>query len=440
MFDEPDRFDVGRTPNPQLSFGGGVHYCVGAPLARLEAQVAFEALLERFAALELVDAEPTWRPMITCAGSRRCGCAAPRRLRRPRAATQAPREQRARRTARRRAAATAVVPRPAAGVTSPASRASRRPAMRLDPLPQLQGGLFLSDGGLETTLVFLEGIELPHFAAFVLLARPGGREQLKRYYEPYLELAAATPGAGFVLETATWRANADWGHKLDINDDQLFQANLQAAHLVRELRDEWCGRIAGPIVLAGIIGPRGDGYVAQAPDSVDAAAEYHYAQAAALAAGGVDMLAAVTMTTSAEGLGVARAAVRAGLPCAVSFTVETDGRLPSGEALADAIARVDADTAPAYYAINCAHPTHFASVLDADGGEWRQRIRALRANASAKSHTELDESSELDIGDPPALAGHYRRLRGPLPKLNVLGGCCGTDVRHLRAMRDAWVS
>jgi homocysteine S-methyltransferase len=310
--------------------------------------------------------------------------------------------------------------------------------MATTSLPQLDGGLFLSDGGLETTLIFLEGVQLPHFAAFVLLHDEAGREQLRAYYRPYLELAAATPHAGFVLETPTWRANTDWGRLLNYESQALAQANKEAARLVRELRDEWQPRMAGPVVLSGVIGPRGDGYVADAPNSVADAAGYHQPQAAALRDGGVDMLAAVTMTTSAEALGVARAARSVGLPVSISFTVETDGRLPSGETLRKAIETVDAAEQPAYFAVNCAHPTHFSACL-AGGGEWTTRIRGVRANASTRSHAELDAATELDIGDPMALGGHYRRLRASLPGLNVLGGCCGTDLRHLRAIRDAWV-
>ena len=310
--------------------------------------------------------------------------------------------------------------------------------MALHPLPQMAGGLFLSDGGLETTLVFLDRIELPHFAAFVLLDDAFGLERLKQYYVPYLELCAELPGAGFVLDTPTWRANPDWASHLGVDGARLRSINVQAARLMHSLRDRWAPRLTGPIVVSGVIGPRGDGYVAAAPGSVEDAAAYHTMQAEALAAGDVDMLAAVTMTTSAEALGIALAAERVGLPVAISFTVETDGRLPNGESIGEAIERVDASARPAYFAINCAHPTHFAHALDA-AGPWAARIRGIRANASTKSHAELDESSELDIGDPSDLARRYRGLRSVLPSLNILGGCCGTDWRHLRAVRDAWL-
>lgn len=304
-------------------------------------------------------------------------------------------------------------------------------------LPQLNGGLFLTDGGMETSLIYLEGVDLPQFAAFILLRDPIGRRRLANYFRPYLELAAETPRAGFVLETPTWRASADWGALLGYDELALSQANRDGALLVSELRDEWHSRIAGPIVISGQIGPRGDGYVIAAPNSADEAENYHLHQGRALKDGGVDMLSAMTMTSSIEAIGVSRVARTVGLPISVSFTVETDGRLPSGETLQDAIQAVDADTPPDYFALNCAHPSHFHAVL-AEGGAWTRRIRAIRANASPCSHAELDAATELDIGDPEDLGNRYRRLRAVSSALNVLGGCCGTDLRHLRAIRDAW--
>lgn len=306
-------------------------------------------------------------------------------------------------------------------------------------LPQLSGGIFLSDGGLETSLVFLDRVDLPHFAAFILLEDEIGRERLKSYYVPYLELCCETPGAGFILETPTWRASSDWAALLGVDIARLKMLNTQAAQMMCLMRSRWAPRLSGPVVVSGVIGPRGDGYITAAPDSVDAAASYHQLQAEALALGGVDMLAAVTMTTSAEALGISIAAQRVGLPVSISFTVETDGRLPSGESLGDAIARVDASAPPAYYAINCAHPSHFEGALST-GEPWLARIQGLRANASTKSHAELDESTELDIGNPSDLAQRYRGLKAALPRLNVLGGCCGTDWRHLSAIRNAWFS
>lgn len=305
-------------------------------------------------------------------------------------------------------------------------------------LPQLEGGWFLTDGGMETTLIYLEGVDLPHFASFILLRDPVGRRHLANYYKPYLELAAETPHAGFVLETPTWRASADWGALLGYDEQALAHANRDGAMLVNALRDEWRPRIAGSVVVSGQIGPRGDGYITAAPTSAEEAANYHLRQGRALRDGGVDMLSAMTMTSSTEAIGVARVARTVGLPVSVSFTVETDGRLPSGETLQEAIEAVDADTPPEYFALNCAHPSHFHAVL-AEGSSWTRRIRAIRANASQCSHADLDTATELDIGDPEDLGNSYRRLRGVSSAINVLGGCCGTDLRHLRAIRDAWI-
>jgi homocysteine S-methyltransferase len=309
-------------------------------------------------------------------------------------------------------------------------------------LPQQDGGWFLTDGGIETFLIFQEGIALPEFAAFVLLESAEGRESLRRYFRRYLELAANTPGAGFILESPTWRAGSAWGAKLGFDATAMRRLNRDAISLMRELQAEYSARLPQPIVVSGCVGPRGDGYVAGAPMALDDAENAHRAQVDALAAAGVDMITAVTMTSSAEAIGVARAAARAGRPSAISFTVETDGRLPSGETLASAIDGVDADAAeegraaPAYFMLNCAHPSHFAHVLDGLGAR-RARLRGLRANASRLSHAELDAATELDAGNPEELGADYVRVKAGLPTLNVVGGCCGTDHRHVAAMAAA---
>lgn len=310
-------------------------------------------------------------------------------------------------------------------------------------LPQQDGGWFLTDGGIETVLIFQEGIALPEFAAFVLLRSEDGRASLLRYFRRYLELAAGTPGAGFILESPTWRAGFDWGAKLGFDAAAMRRVNRDAIAMMRELEAEYAARVPGGIVVSGCVGPRGDGYVAGAPMALDDAERVHRPQVEALAAAGVDMITGVTMTTSAEAIGVARAAARAGCAAAISFTVETDGRLPSGESLSAAIAAVDADAAeagrapPAYFMLNCAHPSHFAHVLE-DLGPLRTRLRGLRANASRRSHAELDAATELDSGDPQELGAEYRRLKEEAwPSLNVIGGCCGTDHRHVAAMAAA---
>jgi S-methylmethionine-dependent homocysteine/selenocysteine methylase len=304
-------------------------------------------------------------------------------------------------------------------------------------LPQLDGDLFLTDGGIETTLIFHQGLDLPEFAAFVLLDDDKGLDELRRYYEPYLALARES-GAGFVLESPTWRASPKWADRVGVSLEKLDELNRTAIELMEELRD---GARSGdaPVVISGCVGPQDDGYNPTETLSADAARDYHSTQIGTFADTAADMVAAITMTYPDEAIGVAQAAKDAGLPSAISFTVETDGRLPNGQDLGDAIQAVDAATggAPAYYMINCAHPTHFEAALATDEA-WPQRIRGLRANASTMSHAELDEAEELDDGDPDDLGARYAALRERLPRVNVLGGCCGTDHRHVAAICDAW--
>jgi S-methylmethionine-dependent homocysteine/selenocysteine methylase len=303
-------------------------------------------------------------------------------------------------------------------------------------LPQLDGGLFLTDGGLETTLIFHEGFDLPCFAAFVLLDSERGEKALRDYFDRYLKMAIAA-GAGFILEAPTWRANPDWGTKVGYDREALACNNRTAIALLLELRDRY-ETAASPMVVSGAIGPRGDGYDPGALMSADEAADYHGFQISLFRDAGADLVSAFTMTNIGEAQGIALVAKAADMPCVISFTVETDGRLPTGEPLAEAIKRVDEATGngPAYYMINCAHPTHFDHVLDA-GGAWVKRMRGIRANSSRMSHAELDNAPELDIGDPQELGGQYADLLRRFPHINVLGGCCGTDHRHVDCISTA---
>lgn len=296
-------------------------------------------------------------------------------------------------------------------------------------LPQTGGGFFMSDGGMETTLIFHQGIDLPHFASFTLLATPEGRQRLKNYYAPYLQIARQHR-IGFVLDAATWRANPDWGAALGYGPEALRAVNADAVALLRELRDDHEAP-GSPMVIAGVIGPRGDGYKA-GEMSADEAEAYHTAQVAAIAATDADMVSAYTLTYVAEAIGIARAARQAGIPCAISFTVETDGKLISGPTLREAIETVDAETgaAPAYYLINCAHPSHFTGAFD-EPGDWQSRILGIKANASTCSHAELDAAETLDDGDPADLGRRYHALGKVLPSMRIVGGCCGTDHRHV---------
>ncbi len=301
-------------------------------------------------------------------------------------------------------------------------------------LPQLNGTQMITDGGLETTLVFHEGIDLPYFAAFKALETDEGIRIMDAYMTRYAKLAVAEK-RGFVMDTPTWRASARWGGEMWMTQNALREIHREAIATLNKLRSAY-ETPSSPFVINGVIGPQDDGYSPAAKLSAENAEQYHQVQVKWFVELGADMVSALTMTYVDEALGIARAAKAAGIPLAISFTVETDGRLPSGEALGDAIAAVDAatDSAPAYYMINCAHPDHFADVLK---GDWTSRIMGIRANASRLSHAELDAAETLDDGDPDELGMLYGGLSALLPNLTVIGGCCGTDHRHVGAMCHA---
>lgn len=297
-------------------------------------------------------------------------------------------------------------------------------------LPQRSQQIFLTDGGMETTLIYQDSIELPCFAAFTLLRTAEGVAHTRSYYARYAAMAQRA-GFGFVLETPTWRANTDWASKLGYSREELAAANRQAIDLMADLRVEF-ETARSPMVISGAIGPRGDGYNPDRLMSAREAQDYHAEQIATFRDTQADMITAFTLNYVNEGIGVALAAKAAAMPAVISFTVETDGGLPTGETLKDAIAAVDAASgaAPVYYMINCAHPTHFRDAV-ASGEGWTRRIGGLRANASRRSHAELDAATELDAGDPREFGQLHAELRRLLPRANVLGGCCGTDHRHI---------
>lgn len=289
---------------------------------------------------------------------------------------------------------------------------------------------YVTDAGLETDLIFHHGVDLPEFAAFPLLDDPAGRRLLRDYYEGFAHIAADA-GAGLLLESPTWRASPDWGARVGYSAAELDRVNEEAIRFLAEIADAWHDRVA-EIRLVGVIGPRGDGYQA-AEVGADEAAGYHLPQLRALARGGAELVTAYTMTGVGEALGVALAARAVGVPATIAFTVETDGRLPDGTPLDAAIEAVDAVCPPAHFGVNCAHPTHISAGLGG-ASSTLNRIAFVRPNASELSHAELDEADVLDDGDPVLLAAQLGALRDLLPGLRVIGGCCGTDARHVAAM------
>lgn len=297
-------------------------------------------------------------------------------------------------------------------------------------LPQLSGKRFLTDSGMETTMIYRDGIDLPHFAAFILLQDEKGRRMTREYYEDHARMAVRQR-LGFLLEAPTWRANLDWAEKLGLTPAETAALNRQAIALMAAIRDDQ-ENPDSPMAISGCIGPRGDGYVPADRMTADQAEAYHAVQIQTFAGTAADLVSAFTLNYVEEAIGITRAAQAAGIPVVISFTVETDGCLPSGQSLKDAIETVDRETGngPAYYMLNCAHPTHFAGAL-ANDEPWLKRLRGLRANASRLSHAELDQAEQLDDGNPVELGQQYGDLLARLPHLSVLGGCCGTDHRHV---------
>jgi S-methylmethionine-dependent homocysteine/selenocysteine methylase len=308
-----------------------------------------------------------------------------------------------------------------------------------EDLPQLASPtVLLTDGGLETDLIFHEGFELPLFASFTLLDDKAGTDALRNYYIRHIQVAQDAH-VGFLFEAATWRASIAWARQLGLDEAAVADINRRAIDLMVQLREE-AGEASGPMVISGAIGPRDDAYNPAQLMSTYEAENYHSAQIETLAGTEADLLTALTLTNTAEAIGIARAAQDTRMPVVISFTVETDGVLPDGSSLGDAIVAVDSatDSYPAYYGINCAHPTHFRGALSANE-DWTTRIKMIRANASRQSHAELDEAETLDDGDPDELGREYAEIRGRFPQVNVLGGCCGTDVRHVRSIARACI-
>jgi S-methylmethionine-dependent homocysteine/selenocysteine methylase len=301
-------------------------------------------------------------------------------------------------------------------------------------LPQTTGEIFLTDGGVETDFIFNRGIDLPDFASFVLHDDRDAELMVREYFRGYLRLGEAYD-RGLVLETLTWRASSDWGERLGFDATRLRDVNRRAVDFLLGLREREAG---STVVVSGCIGPRGDGYTDLGSMDADAAEAYHRPQVEALTDAGADLVTALTLTNPTEAIGVVRAAQACHAPVVISFTVETDGVLPDGTALAEAVVAVDAATgaAPSYFMVNCAHPDHFGSVLEG-GDPALARIRGVRVNASRQSHAELNESEVLDAGDPEELGAQLAGLHEHLPHLDVLGGCCGTDDRHIEAIAVA---
>ncbi len=295
-------------------------------------------------------------------------------------------------------------------------------------LPQLKGGIFLSYCGMETDLIFNRGVDLPGFASYPLLETEEGRETLRGYYAELIDMARQK-GVGVFLESVTWVANRHRGATIGYSPETLKEVNIAAIDLIARVREEE-GDL--PTLLSAQMGPRSDGYAPTELMTADEAETYHAEQMETISRSEADLVSAFTLCYPEEAIGIIRAGERFDIPVAIAFTVETDGRLPTGMPLKEAIETVDdaTDGGAAYFLINCAHPDHFSGVLADE--RWMKRLRGVVVNASRCSHAELDESEELDDGDPEELGELVGSLRKKFSHFTVVGGCCGTDMRHLR--------
>jgi len=292
--------------------------------------------------------------------------------------------------------------------------------------------VFLQYVGGPTDLIFNQGFDLPGFASYPLLETDVGRTALLNIVQQLIDMAREV-GVGVILDTETWVANRDRGLAIGFTPEKLREINLASVEMIAGLQEKNNDVLT---ILSAQMGPRGDGYEAGDQMSVEEAEAYHTEQMKTLSQTKADFISAFTLTYPAEAAGIVRAGQNYGMPVAVAFTVETDGRLTTGMPLEEAIAIVDEETesGAAYFLINCAHPDHFSDSLS--NGPWIERLRGVVVNASRCSHAELDEAKELDDGDPKELGVLVGNLRQRFPHFNIVGGCCGTDVRHMRNIAE----
>jgi len=304
-------------------------------------------------------------------------------------------------------------------------------------LPQQTMSTFMTDGGIETDLIFNKGIDLPEFAAFDLLKNEEGIEVLRKYYLDYLNVSKQNC-RGFILEAPTYRANPDMALKIGYSLESLDAMNRLAVQEMEKIRDDNENENF-KIAISVCIGPRGDGYFPDKKMSIEMAEEYHSVQIKIVSDTNADFVSAFTMNYNEEAIGIVNAAKKNNIPVVISYTVETDGKLPSGESLEESITSLDkiTDNYVSYFMINCAYPDHFANILEPKK-KWTKRIKGIRANSSSKSHAELNESETLDKGNKEELAKGFLHLKTLLPNLSIIGGCCGTDHTHLKEISEVW--
>jgi homocysteine S-methyltransferase len=289
--------------------------------------------------------------------------------------------------------------------------------------------LMTTAGGFETWMQYVDGFELRHFCGFELLNDARGVICLRDYHRKVVEAAVAN-GFGVINEGLHYRASRDWGELTGYSRDALEEINIRGIQFYQDFAREYASPET-PMPVGGVIGPRGDAYnVGRTPDAAEAE-DYHSEQILTFQKAGADHVTAMTFSSVEEAIGLVRAAKSASMPVIVSFILPNGGRLSGGETLENAINRVDAATGnvPEYYMTNCTHPTEFEPGLTA--GEWSARLGGFMPNAVAMETLDLCKLGHLEDGDPEALGAQMASLAQRFPHINVWGGCCGTDGRHI---------
>lgn len=292
-----------------------------------------------------------------------------------------------------------------------------------------EGRFYLSEGGTETELMYKYGFELPEFAMFPLLNNPDAVSKMREMFRSYLEVVAVN-GMCALMGGLDYRASPDWGERLGYSPEGLAEANHHALAFLREIADEYTTDIQ-EILIQGVIGPRGDAYERNETITENEAEDYHSVQLKTLKEADVDLALAMTFNNIRESIGVARAAAKVGVPLAISFIVNSESKLDTGQSLGEAIATIDAETnhAPEFYSVNCCHPIEYEPAIESY--DWINRVRGVRPNASKRDKIALCQLGHLEDGDPVELGQQCGDLARRYPHMDIWGGCCGTWDNHL---------
>jgi homocysteine S-methyltransferase len=279
----------------------------------------------------------------------------------------------------------------------------------------------------------------PHIVNSAFIYDKDKRAALSGIYRQYLDIGLKY-NLPLLLSTPTWRASREriekaGYEKTDVNGDNFrFLDGIRKSY----------GHYANKIVICGLLSCRGDAYSQSEALTSNDAHEFHSWQANRLAETGVDFLLAATLPALSEATGLATALAATGKPYIISFVLRSEGTLLDSTPLKDAISIIDTDVnpTPIAYMANCTHASIFKSAMMHDinsSATVRKRVEGLLANTAALNPEELDDSEELVEEDPQIFGKSVASLHGELG-LKILGGCCGTDGRHIDNLANRLVS